>query len=54
MARQILDPQPGAAQPFQHEQPLGEVGVDQDGLAAGLEKEAGVSDEGQRQLAVAR
>ncbi len=44
--RKIAQPQTGTAQALEDEDPAGEVRVDQDVLAAHLEEEAGMSDEG--------
>ena len=51
--RQIAQPQPGPPQPLEHEDPAREVRVDQNVLAADLEEEAGMSDEGYAQLTAA-
>lgn len=49
---QIAQMDSGLAQPFQDKQPAGEIGIDQNILAAHLQKEAGVADESQSQLSV--
>ena len=48
--RQVAHSHSRTTQPLQHEDPAGEVRVDQDVLAADLQKEAGVSDECHSQL----
>lgn len=51
--RQIAKVHPGLAQPLKHKQPAGEVGIEQNILSAHLQKEAGMTDKSQTQLAVA-
>ena len=50
--RQVVQVQSRLAQALQNEQPAREVGVDDDVLSANLQKEAGVSDEGDAEFAV--
>src|SRR5450432_315373 len=50
--RQVGDAQAGAAQAFQYEEPAGEVGIDDDVLAANLQEETGVADEGDAEFSV--
>jgi hypothetical protein len=51
---QVAQPQPWLPQAFQHEDPAGEVGVNQNVLARNLEEKAGMSDEGDAQLTAIR
>lgn len=50
---QVMHLHAGPAQPFQHEQPAGKVGIDDDALSAHLDKKAGVTDECDTQLSIA-
>src|SRR5579872_3812713 len=50
----IGDSQAWTAKPFQHEQPPRKVRIDQDRLAADLDEEARVPDEGHAEFSVAR
>ncbi len=49
--RQVAKPESGPAEPLENKNPAGKVGIDQQVLAADLEKEAGMTDEGDAQLA---
>ena len=49
--RQVAQPQAGTTQPLEDEEPACKIGIDDDVLAADLQEEAGVSDEGNTQLA---
>ena len=50
--RQVAQVQSRLTQALEDEQPAREVGIDDDVLSANLQKEAGVSDEGDAELAV--
>src|ERR1700720_3562380 len=50
--REILNLQAGPAQAFQHKQPAGKIGINDDVLAADLQEETGMADESQPQLTV--
>ncbi len=52
--RQVRDSKSGSAQPLENKQPPRKVWVDNDTLTADLHEEAGVSNEGDAQLAVGR
>src|SRR2546423_15397933 len=51
--RQITHAKPRTSQPLQHKEPAREVGIDNDTVSPNLNEEAGVSDKGDPQLAIA-
>ena len=50
--RQILDFEAGALDPFDEEQPVGEIGIDQDVQIRELHQKGRVTDPGQSHLAI--